>query len=385
MKILFAVHSYFPEQDGVTMVTRYLAEGLANRGHQIQIITEDKGRYKAFEQHKAVNIYRIKVHKQGNYFYGDREAYIRYIVGFAPDICVIVCTQTWAFDWLQNTLDSLPCKKVLFSHGYSGLKYSGIMDKYPLWEDLKKHQISRAMQHFYWKKYYMNAWKTMKKLDLLIYISEFGNDFEYGKKYSLWPYIVLGNAVEDVFFEERPSKQRRKFTFLNVANYNENKNQLRILNAFFKADIKDARLIFCGSKSNEYLEMLIRTRNELFGEDDRKVKFFSNLERKEVYNLYDNSDVFVLGSDWESFSLVLCEAGAKGLPAISTKVGCADILDGCLVVNSEDEMAEAMRSLYKDPNMRTQNGDKMKKYVSQHFRIEDKVHQIEEVFFKLCQ
>ena len=54
MKILFAVHSYYPEKDGVTIVTRYLAEGLANRGHYIAVVTEDKGKYKAFDAFKDV-------------------------------------------------------------------------------------------------------------------------------------------------------------------------------------------------------------------------------------------------------------------------------------------------------------------------------------------
>ena len=56
MKILFAVHSYYPEKDGVTIVTRYLAEGLANRGHYIAVVTEDKGKYKASDTFKGVEI-----------------------------------------------------------------------------------------------------------------------------------------------------------------------------------------------------------------------------------------------------------------------------------------------------------------------------------------
>ena len=35
MKILFVVHSYYPEKDGVSIVTQYMAEGLCERGHEI--------------------------------------------------------------------------------------------------------------------------------------------------------------------------------------------------------------------------------------------------------------------------------------------------------------------------------------------------------------
>lgn len=42
MKIVFAVHTYYPERNGVQAVTQYLAEGLARRQHDVLIITEKK-------------------------------------------------------------------------------------------------------------------------------------------------------------------------------------------------------------------------------------------------------------------------------------------------------------------------------------------------------
>ena len=37
MRILFAVPSYWPSQDGVANITGYLAGGLAERGHQVLV------------------------------------------------------------------------------------------------------------------------------------------------------------------------------------------------------------------------------------------------------------------------------------------------------------------------------------------------------------
>ena len=42
MKIVFAVHTYYPERNGVQAVTQYLAEGLARRQHDVLVITEKK-------------------------------------------------------------------------------------------------------------------------------------------------------------------------------------------------------------------------------------------------------------------------------------------------------------------------------------------------------
>lgn len=381
MKILFAVHSYYPEKDGVTIVTRYLSEGLANRGHYIAVVTEDKGKYKAFDTFKDVEIHRLDIRKQGMKYNGDRKGYFEFIDSFKPDILVIVCTQTWAFDWVKKVITKFKCKKVLFSHGYSGLKYSGVLDKYPVWKDIRYWQITSLKNHFYWKWYYLSAQKFMKKIDSIIYISNKGSDYKYGIKYNLTNYRILENAVEDQCFKEKMrSKNIKKTVFLNVANYNQNKNQLRILKAFYMTSLNNAKLIFCGSSPNQYMEKLIQEKKKLDSMGFRDVDILYGLSRNEVYQLYDNSDIFVLGSDWESFSLVLCEAGAKGLAAISTDVGCARNLDGCLVVKDEIEMAEAMKRLCVDKDLCIENGKKMKRFVMEHFRTEDKVLQLEKIF-----
>ena len=39
MKVMFAVPSFWPSQDGVANITGYLARGLAERGHEILIFT----------------------------------------------------------------------------------------------------------------------------------------------------------------------------------------------------------------------------------------------------------------------------------------------------------------------------------------------------------
>ena len=39
MNILFTTFSYYPETSGVPVVVQYLAEGLANRGHDVSVVT----------------------------------------------------------------------------------------------------------------------------------------------------------------------------------------------------------------------------------------------------------------------------------------------------------------------------------------------------------
>ena len=39
MKIIFTVNTYYPYKDGVSVVTQYLAEGLAQKGHEVLVMT----------------------------------------------------------------------------------------------------------------------------------------------------------------------------------------------------------------------------------------------------------------------------------------------------------------------------------------------------------
>ena len=66
MRIMFAVPSYWPSQDGVATITRYLAEGLAKRNHEVLIYTSaGNGGLQVLpeaETHENVLIERIRVY-----------------------------------------------------------------------------------------------------------------------------------------------------------------------------------------------------------------------------------------------------------------------------------------------------------------------------------
>ena len=38
LNIVFTAHTYYPNKDGVQMVTQYMAEGLAKLGHNVTVI-----------------------------------------------------------------------------------------------------------------------------------------------------------------------------------------------------------------------------------------------------------------------------------------------------------------------------------------------------------
>ena len=58
MKIIFTVHTYYPNSDGVQYVTQYLAEGLAKKGHEVTVLTVNSERTKEYK-HNGVNVVSI--------------------------------------------------------------------------------------------------------------------------------------------------------------------------------------------------------------------------------------------------------------------------------------------------------------------------------------
>lgn len=376
MKILIAVHTYYPDHNGVAMVTKYVAEGLAEN-NEVFVLTETKGRYARKESHKNVHIERIDVKTKKYGFKGEKKAYRNWIKNCNPDIFICVCTQTWTFDWIKTWISHIKCPKVLYTHGYSGY-----MEYYPIWNDLRKGKLRSFAYHLKWKCYYKKAYLYIEKFDLAIYLSENNNAALYAQKYGLKNGMILENAVEDRVFE---AAERRKIDweedtvrYLYISNYDENKNQEMLLRAFYELNTKNKELIFVGSQENDYLKNLIQIKNEL---DQiagvHNVRMLSGLNRNEVVKILQESNVFVCSSQKEQYPIVLCEAAVMGMPIITTNVGHASTIPGALIVSDKNEMIEKMQYLFENRKICMILGEKNKEFAEQHYKIKKNIQKLE--------
>tara|TARA_B100000900_G_scaffold408328_1_gene422415 strand:+ start:2259 stop:3386 length:1128 start_codon:yes stop_codon:yes gene_type:complete len=130
-------------------------------------------------------------------------------------------------------------------------------------------------------------------------------------------FTVIPNIVDTDYFI--PSTQKtEKFTFLNVAHLNPNKNHQLLVKAFAElVKQKDARLVIAGAgEERKNLEQLIKSLGL-----EKKVSLFGIATRKEVRMLMQQANCFVLSSKLETFGVVLIEAMACGIPVVSTKCG----------------------------------------------------------------
>ncbi|MDE5937904.1 MAG: glycosyltransferase family 4 protein [Lachnospiraceae bacterium] len=387
MRIMFAVPCYWPSQDGVTIITSYLAEGLVAKGHEVFVLTSagDGGRQILPEEdnHAGVKIRRMRVHTRWPLFIRGRDqkstkgVYRKAVKDFAPDVLVVVCAQTWTLDWIMPCLKKLDCVKVFYSHGYSAWKPEISCGCF-----LKKRDIVGAWAAYRAKRYYKRLYRYIRLFDRAIYLSEDSNAAVYAEQFGLTNGRVLKNAIDDRFFGEEMRhgyEEKACVSYLFVANYNQNKNQEMLIRAFAAAEIGKSRLILVGFEENTYYEHLREVIGEtLHGQPDKEVRFCIRYDREKVIDLYRTSDVFTCSSLSENYPIVAHEAAAVGMPVISTNVGIYDRIDGAYIVEDAAQMTRAMEELYYDAGERARRGQAAYEWVcGQGCRIRDKVDWME--------
>lgn len=390
MKILFAVHTYYPDKNGVQMVTEYIAEGVA-RQHDVEMLVgisavkkQNIKFYPQYEEHNGVKIHRIHAELSDNHvFIGDKDEYLRQVHRDDIDLLVVVCTQSWPFDWILPELDSIKCKTILYSHGFSAY-----LDKYPIFRDITGLHLNALRDHLYWKRYYTDCYKYLSKFDLVTYLSKSSSSYKYSLKHNLTNGVLLGNAVEDSMFDgcslKHLSENSDSIKYIYVANYDANKNHMMLLHAFYKSAGDADSLTMIGGMGNDFYETLVAENEKLQkNSSDTRVKILFGVDRQGIRDALEDSDVFVCTSLHEEFPLMLCEAAAKGLGIISNNVGNASEFDGIVTFEDYEGLCGAIKEYtYSD---RIENGRKLREYAENNFRIEDKVNSFLGYIDAICQ
>jgi glycosyltransferase involved in cell wall biosynthesis len=169
--------------------------------------------------------------------------------------------------------------------------------------------------------------------------------------------ILLPNGFDEIGvfdnkIEVKPYNEKENI-FLFVGRIGSvQKNTELIFEAIKKVDFKDWRFVFAGpveSEGEDFSEKVAKIFNH-YPEKKEKVSFTGNIEnRKELYEYYNRSKCFVLSSNWESFAIVLPEAGYFGNYIITTNVGAANDITqmgkfGCLIdIGDSQKLAGEMQ------------------------------------------
>ena len=168
---------------------------------------------------------------------------------------------------------------------------------------------------------------------------------------------TVHNAVEplpdDYLKIEKTPRKEKIVTFLGRITMQKGPEYFVEAAAMVLKKVHNVRFVMAGG--GDMMEKMIRLAARR-GISDR-FHFIGFLRGKEVYEMYKNSDVFIMPSVSEPFGIAPLEAMQMGVPSIISKQsGCAEILDNVIKVDYWDvnEMANAIYSIISYPAMSQQ-------------------------------
>lgn len=384
MKIVFTVNTYYPYKDGVSVVTQYLAEGLAQNGHDVTVFTSAYDGAPDEDEHLGVKINRDNIKTVHAIHRGNKREYQQKMIAVSKEVDVIinVCTQTARTDWILPVLDKLSCAKVLYLHGMIEFEWHS-------WDvESAKSFASKLWNNIRYGWLYKSQGKSFKKYDAITQLHEFDYANFYFKKHYGIKSTVFENATSNAFFRNEPSKQNPSHTLICVANYLERKNQEMCMEAFYKAEnTSDWSLRFIGSEKTPYYNYLIKKKEELDLQYKTKksVVFDTAIPREEIPEIVKNAEIYLLGSEREAFPISIVETMAAGVPFISMDVGVVRYFPGGVIVKNTDEMSYWIQELIANEELRLALGNTGNAFALAHFRIDDKVEQLEQLLSQLVE
>lgn len=376
--LLLTTDDYYPRTGGVPAVSRYLCEGLAQKGYKVTVVTIKYDSLPAKESFNGVDIVRFEIHTTRlKFISGEITEFKNYIQQANVDILINECPEALTSRCLYPILvDLKDVIKILHVHGFGGLF------QYPL----KINFSGRMLKAFKYRLFYfVYLRKYLSLYDLCLCLSEVDSSKTTLEKYAQ-RVKILRNAVDDIFFEtsnrENPllkyAQPTNKRYCLSIANYFPYKNQKGILLEFYKSVNDDISIIFIGKGSSRYFAELIAYNLELektYGKKD--VFFLSGVAREDIPDILSNATLYLVGSFFEEFSISIIEAMAKGVPFVSTNVGNTRLLPGGVVVESISQMHKSIDLLLNNAELYKKCSYRGRAYAMQNCRTEYAVDQLE--------
>lgn len=372
MRILFTVASYYPTPGGVQMVTQYTAEELVKYGHEVTVLTSNYDCKSPIREHNGVKIIYCDLYKWMDFTFGDKNAYLKQLQTLSNqiDVLITVSLQTPTTDLAMRIIDHMHCKKVLYLHDIYDFK----------WHECDFYCISSFIKKLYYNTtrriYYSYIYKYIRKYDLVTHLSPFDISMNYVKRHKIKQNLVIGNAALDsVFHCGKSTTTKLSPYFICIANYNDNKNQKKILEAFYKTKINsEIKLIFVGKEKNKYYSSLVKHKQVLDKYNGiRNVDFLVGVSREKTEILLSNATALLLGSKIEKFPVVIIEAMASGIPFISSDVGCVRYQPGGFIVRDSEEMAYWMDFILDNPIVASKYGEAAYQYALKNMTVNSKV------------
>ena len=362
MRILLATPTFPPFKDGVAQAAAMQARAFRDEGFEVEVATEPHPERSLVADDSGVTVREFSISGSPHFrdpYHGDTSAYLRYLCSSPWDV-VVFHSYSWPLYLAAPYLKHLHGKTVLSSHGYGALLWTPVRH-FPFGLGSWLWSFAQSIAMLKWYKQLDRVVFLSPKIDGCAFYDHFLAGICRHKGIR-----VIPNGVD---LPELHSNQlarsflnyygipRTKHLFLSVANYSWRKDQGFAARAFRKAAIPDSILVFIGSEFNEcsaaFQKADAKARTSSQGE---RIVWLEKVDRENTLGAIQACDTFVLSANHEAQPIALLEAMSFAKPWIARAAGCIDRMEGGMCVKSVRRMAEAMRLLASNSELRSRLG-----------------------------
>lgn len=319
------------------------AIALSNLGHEVVIMSVD-GRWRKYWRkigisktlNKGVTAYKLFVFPT---------SVIKRLISYKLGYIINAFLSKWLYKYVVSKHGDfdiihahfLPCiySGMRIKKAFSGVKLVGTEH----WSKVGQSNLSSEV------KFLGNS--TYNYLDKLITVSkELGNNIKnnFGTDYT-----VVYNLIDTSSFDNiKVKKVANRYVIVALGSLIKRKGFDILIKAFSKTGLADKGVILKiigDGKERSALEELVK-----ISKLENSVEFTGQLDKIHVFAELKSSDLYVLSSRLENFSVAIIEAMACGLPSIATLCGGVEEfpLNNVIKIPVEDveEMSKAILSAY---------------------------------------
>lgn len=340
MRILVIIHEYPPVGGGGGQIAQNLCEALAERGHEIMVLTSDCNDLPNLEEYPHISIKRLKTGRKEN-FRASLSVMAKFVFQcilkgnqaikeWKPDVIhVHFAVPGGAAAWWLSKVNHIPY--VLTVH--LGDVPGGVPEKTGKW--------------FKWVyPFTPPIWRDAAKV---VAVSDFTRDLAL-KKYQT-PIEVIPNGVDIHQINPGTIKLNHPPHIVFAGRFMPQKNPLGLVRILAKCWELPWTATLIGDGP---LRPAVEQEVEAAGLDDR-IQMTGWISPKEVIEWYQKSDMMVLPSLSEGLPIVGIQGGAMGLVLLLSRVGGnVDLVkpgeNGQLIEVGDDEgFAAAIKELLTNP------------------------------------
>ena len=357
MRILVLNYEYPPLGGGAAVATAALAQGLVQRGVQVDVVTAGAGSSAERRasssscdsiEHSGLTVYRVRSRRTGVHEAGMADA-ATYLVAALPVIRRLLRANAYN---AVHVFFSLPTGALLPFLDLRGtpvvvsLRGSDVPGYDPHNHGLQvAHRLLAPLTRWIWRR-----------ADRVVAVCESLGQLALHTCSDL-RYSVVPNGVDLTLFHPREPiglRPVKAIRCLAVARLIERKGLGDLIRAMALLERGRFQLEIVGGGADEALLRSLAV--DLGVAED--IHFAGPLQRSEVARRYRSADLFTLPSSAEAFGNVFAEALASGLPIVGSSVGgIPDLVEhgtnGLLVQPGDIKaLAGAIRYLADDPELR---------------------------------